>query len=101
MAKTPPKKPKDPAHPTRSKAAREHMPPMSSELEQLLNPAIGRGDARIGSSPGLPPAPPNSKERRADTAAAHKARASTPKDFSSPGFSEAPQSGYVGKTPVK
>jgi excinuclease ABC subunit B len=92
----PPKKPKDPAHPTRSKAAREHMPPMSSELEQLLNPAIGRGEAGMGSGTGLQPPPSNSKDRRADSAAAHKARASTPQ-----GFSEAPQTGYVGKTPVK
>ncbi|MGZ5853625.1 MAG: excinuclease ABC subunit UvrB [Xanthobacteraceae bacterium] len=95
MAK-PPKKPKDPAHPTRSKAAREHMPPMSSELEDLLNPARRRGEAGIGSGTGLQPPPSNSKDRRADSAAAHKARASIPR-----GFSEAPQSGYVGKTPAK
>jgi excinuclease ABC subunit B len=94
MAKSP-KKAKDPAHPTRSKAAREHMPPMSAELEELLNPALRRGDAGIGSGTGLQPPPSNSKDRRADNAAAHKARASTPQ-----GFSEAPQAGYVGKTPV-
>ena len=96
MAKFPdkPKKPKDPAHPTRSKAAREHMPPMRPELEQLLNPAIERGEAGIGSGTGLQPPPDNSKDRRADAAAAHKARKSTPQ-----GFDEAPQSGYVGKSP--
>jgi excinuclease ABC subunit B len=90
-----PRKPKDPARPTRSKAAREHVPPLASELEQLLNPAIARGDAGIGSGTGLQPPPTNSKDRRAEAAAAHKARASTPS-----GFGEAPQSGYVGKTPV-
>jgi excinuclease ABC subunit B len=47
-------------------------------------------------STGLQPPPSNSKDRRADAAAAHKARASTPQ-----GFGEAPQSGYVGKTPAK
>jgi hypothetical protein len=54
MAKTPdrPKKVKDPAHPTRAKAAREHVPPISPELEQLLNPAIGRGEAGVGSGTG-------------------------------------------------
>lgn len=92
----PPKKPKDPAKPTRAKAAREAMPEMSPEIEQLLNPAIGRGEAGMGSGTGLQPPPTNSKDRRADSAAAHKARASTPQ-----GFGEAPQTGYVGKSPVK
>jgi excinuclease ABC subunit B len=90
-----PKKPKDPARPTRAKASREQMPEMSGALEKILNPALGRGEAGIGSGTGLQPPAANSKERRADTAAAHKARASTPE-----GFGEAPQSGYVGKTPV-
>ncbi|HVG50138.1 MAG TPA: excinuclease ABC subunit UvrB [Xanthobacteraceae bacterium] len=94
MAKS--KKPKDPAKPTRAKAAREHVPAMASEIEDLLNPAIRRGDAGMGSGTGLQPPPSNSKDRRADAAAAHKARASTPA-----GFSEAPQAGYVGKTPTK
>jgi len=47
MAKSPdkPKKAKDPAKPTRSKAAREHVPPIEPRLAELLNPAIGRGEA--------------------------------------------------------
>ena len=53
MAKTPPKKPKDPAKPTRAKAAREHMPRMAPEIEQLLNPAIAKGTAGIGSGTGF------------------------------------------------
>jgi excinuclease ABC subunit B len=96
MAKSPPKKPKDPAKPTRAKASREQMPAMSSEHQELLNPALGRGDAGIGSGTGLKPPPTNSKERRAEAAAAHKARASTQQ-----GFGEAPQSGYIAKSPVK
>ena len=65
-------------------------------IEELLNPALGRGDAGIGSGTGLQPPPTNSKDRRAEAAAAHKARASTPQ-----GFGEAPQTGYVAKSPVK
>jgi len=97
MAKSPdkPKKAKDPAKPTRSKAAREHVPPIEPRLAELLNPAIGRGEAGIGSGTGLQPPPGNSKDRRADAAAQHRARKSTPE-----GFSEASQAGYVGKTPV-
>src|SRR5436190_5706177 len=110
MAKNPdtPKKPKDPARPTRSKANRERLPPITLALADLLNPAISKGTAGIGSgtgstSPrrdgeadtrGLQPPPDNSKDRRADAAAAHRARASTPQ-----GFDEASQTGYVGKTP--
>ncbi len=44
---------------------------------------------------GLQPPPDNSFERRADFAAAHKARRSTKK-----GFGEAPQKGYVGRIPA-
>ncbi len=43
---------------------------------------------------GLAPAPDNSFDRRADFANAHRARASVAR-----GFGEAPQQGYVGKTP--
>src|SRR6186713_498375 len=92
----PPKKPKDPATPTRAKASREQMPAMSSEHQDLLNPALRRGDAGIGSGTGLQPPPTNSKDRRAEAALAHKARASTQQ-----GFGEAPQTGYVAKSPVK
>ena len=99
MARSPdtPKKPRDPARPTRSKANREQLPPTEPRLADLLNPAIGRGTAGIGSGTGgtgLQPPPDNSRDRRADAAAAHRARASTPQ-----GFGEAPQTGYVGKTP--
>ena len=99
MARRPdtPKKPRDPARPTRSKANREQLPPTEPTLADLLNPAIGRGTAGIGSGTGgtgLQPPPDNSRDRRADAAAAHRARASTPQ-----GFGEAPQTGYVGKTP--
>jgi excinuclease ABC subunit B len=101
----PPKKPKDPARPTRAKAAREHLPPIAPALADLLNPAINRGEAGVGSQTGLdvpsglkPPAD-NSRDRRADFAAAHRARESTPE-----GFKERPQTGYaspgyVGKAP--
>src|SRR5262245_22229730 len=90
-----PKKPKDPAKPTRAKAAREQLPPIAPALEKLLNPGIEKGTAGPGSQTGLKPPPDNSFDRRADFAAAHQARASTVR-----GFNEAPQSGYVGKTPV-
>jgi excinuclease ABC subunit B len=43
----------------------------------------------------IQPAPDNSFDRRADFANAHRARASVAR-----GFGEAPQQGYVGKTPV-
>ena len=97
MAKPPerPRKPRDPAHPTRAKAAREQLPPIAPALEKLLNPGIGKGTAGPGSQTGLKPPPDNSFDRRADFAAAHKARASTPS-----GFDEAPQKGYVGKSPL-
>src|SRR5262245_31535468 len=89
-----PEKPRDPARPTRSKANREQLPPIAPALADLLNPAIKRGEAGVGSQTGLQPPPDNSRDRRADAAAAHRARASTPQ-----GFGEAPQGGYVGKTP--
>ncbi|MGA7611920.1 MAG: DEAD/DEAH box helicase family protein, partial [Xanthobacteraceae bacterium] len=96
MAKNPdtPKRPRDPARPTRSKANREQLPPIAPALADLLNPAIKRGDAGVGSQTGLQQPPDNSRDRRADAAAAHRARASTPQ-----GFGEASQAGYVGKTP--
>src|SRR5262252_2056309 len=111
----PPKKPKDPARPTRAKAAREALPQIAPALADLLNPAINRGEAGVGSQTGLPPAYPppragegregasglqppadNSRDRRADFAAAHRARAST-----ADGLSERPQAGYVGKSPLQ
>ena len=70
---------------------------MSSEHEELLNPAISPGRCQV-----LAPARDSRrrrqtpKDRRAEAAAAHKARASTQQ-----GFGEAPQTGYVAKSPVK
>jgi excinuclease ABC subunit B len=52
----------------------------------------GEGDERASK---LAPPPDNSFDRRADFANAHRARASVAR-----GFGEAPQQGYVGKTPV-
>ncbi len=94
---------KDPAKPTRAKAARPDVPPLDPTLAELLNPGIGQGRAGVGSQTGAPaknqvsglqPPPDNSWDRRADFANAHKARASTR------GLGEAPQQGYVGKAPV-
>ncbi|HEY2137206.1 MAG TPA: DEAD/DEAH box helicase family protein, partial [Xanthobacteraceae bacterium] len=85
----PPKKPKDPAKPTRAKAARPDTHPIGPALADLLNPAINRGEAGVGSQTGLQPPPDNSRDRRADFSAAHRARLSVP-----PGFGEVPQSPY-------
>src|SRR5579862_7057394 len=76
MAKNPdaPKKPKTP----KSKAHRPEVQPIGPALAELLNPAINRGDAGMGSGTGLQPPPDNSWDRRAGgEAAAHRARAST------------------------
>src|SRR3974390_1319512 len=77
----PPKKPKDPARPTRAKAARPQEPATPDSLAALLNPAIKKGTAGLGSGTGLQPPPDNSFDRRADFSAAHKARKSVPKGF--------------------
>src|SRR5205807_1036859 len=84
-----PKKPRDPARPTRAKAARPDTKPIAPALADLLNPAINRGEAGVGSQTGLQPPPDNSRDRRAAFAAAHRARKSTPT-----GFGEVPQSPY-------
>jgi excinuclease ABC subunit B len=93
-------KAKDPARPTRAKAARPELPPIAPALADLLNPAINRGEAGVGSQTGqqdvksgLQPPADNSRDRRNDFAEAHRARASTPG-----GFTERPQSGYVAKS---
>lgn len=66
-----------------SKAHRPDVQPIGPALAELLNPAINRGDAGLGSGTGLQPPPDNSRDRRAGgEAAAHRARASTPKEFS-------------------
>ncbi|MGE5771518.1 MAG: DEAD/DEAH box helicase family protein, partial [Hyphomicrobiales bacterium] len=92
MAKNPdkPKKSKDPARPTRAKAARPDEKPTPDALANLLNPGIGRGTAGMGSSTGLQPPPDNSWDRRRDFSEAHKARKSTPREFN-----EAPQRDYT------
>ncbi|MGA7804350.1 excinuclease ABC subunit UvrB [Bradyrhizobium sp.] len=82
MAKNPdaPRKPgKTPKSKTpNSKASRPEVQPIGPALAELLNPAINRGDAGLGSGTGLQPPPDNSWDRRAGgEAAAHRARAST------------------------
>ena len=78
MAKSPDsRKGKDPARPTRAKAAREPLSPIEPALEKLLNPGIAKGTAGVGSGTGLKPPPDNSFDRRADFSAAHTARKST------------------------
>jgi excinuclease ABC subunit B len=92
---------KDPAKATRAKASRPEMPPLEPKLADLLNPAIGRGEAGPGSQTGLQPPPDNSFDRRADFSAAHRARKSTLKtEPAARGFDEAPQRGYVARTPL-
>src|SRR5215813_7200100 len=77
MAKTP-APPKKPGKSPKSKAHRPEVQPIEPALAELLNPAINRGDAGMGSSTGLRPPPDNSWDRRAGgEAAAHRARAST------------------------
>jgi len=56
---------KDPAKPTRAKAARPDAAPIDPSLADLLNPAIGRGRAGVGSQTGLD----EKKQKRAARAA--------------------------------
>ena len=77
MAKNP-DHPKKPAKSPKSKAHRPDVQPIGPALAELLNPAINRGDAGLGSGTGLQPPPDNSWDRRAGgEAAAHRARKST------------------------
>ena len=77
MAKNP-KNPKKPVKTPKSKAHRPDVRPIAPALAELLNPAINRGDAGLGSGTGLRPPPDNSKDRRSGgEAAVHRARAST------------------------
>jgi hypothetical protein len=49
--------------------------PIGPALAELLNPAIAKGEAGIGSGTGLQPPPDNSKDRRSGgEAAIHRAR---------------------------
>jgi excinuclease ABC subunit B len=92
MSKSPPKKSKDPARPTRAKANRPDSPAVPEALADILNPALNKGTAGMGSgtgqNSGLEPPPDNSRDRRAGNAAEHQARKSTK------GFEEAPQADY-------
>src|SRR6266849_5949670 len=77
MAKNP-NHPKKPVKTPKSKAHRPDVQPIGPALAELLNPAINRGDAGLGSGTGLQPPPDNSKDRRSGgEAAVHRARAST------------------------
>src|SRR5690242_20139345 len=81
----------------KSKAHRPEVQPIGPALAELLNPAINRGDAGVGSGTGLQPPPDNSWDRRSGgEAAAHRARKSTPKDFPAP-QSSAPDSSVAAK----
>src|SRR6201995_2520006 len=100
MAKNP-QNPKKPTKTPKSKAHRPDVQPIGPALAELLNPAINRGDAGMGSGTGLQPPPDNSWDRRSGgEAAAHRARASTRdkgKDVAkrdTEGFEEAPQANY-------
>jgi len=92
MAK-PPKKPKDPAKPTRAKAARPNAAVTPDALADLLNPAINKGTAGLGSGTGLSPPPDNSWDRRRDFSAAHTARKSA-KEKEPKGLAERPQADF-------
>src|SRR5262249_44993140 len=65
------------ASPRRPRRAGRRRPPIEPALADLLNPGIGQGTAGPGSQTGLKPPPDNSFDRRADFAAAHRARKST------------------------
>src|SRR5271167_2525283 len=95
MAKNP-DAPKKPVKTPKSKAHRPDVQPIGPALAELLNPAINRGDAGMGSGTGLQPPPDNSKDRRSGgEAAVHRARASTKVDGGRGegrrGLEEAPQ----------
>src|SRR5712692_5231687 len=79
MAKKPAPPAKSPKTKTpNSKAHRPDVQPIGPALAELLNPAINRGDAGLGSGTGLQPPPDNSRDRRSGgEAAVHRARAST------------------------
>src|SRR5204862_8049300 len=97
-----PDAPKKTGKTPKSKAHRPDVQPIGPALAELLNPAINRGDAGMGSGTGLQPPPDNSWDRRAGgEAAAHRARASTKgtsddvaKRDARQGLEEAPQANY-------
>src|SRR5262249_6617221 len=59
---------KDPAKPTRAKAARPETPEIDPALAELLNPAIGRGRAGVGSQTGIKHESRGDHEMRGDAA---------------------------------
>ena len=67
----------------------------SSHAPRLATPTPNPSPQGGGENKGLQPPPDNSFDRRADFSAAHRARKSTVQ-----GFDEAPQRGYVARTPV-
>jgi excinuclease ABC subunit B len=122
---------KDPARPTRAKANRADLAPLEPALAQLLNPAIEKGTAGVGSQTGLVP-PSGKGERKPVPAAAPTARPAPlpPSNVHAPaglqpppdnsfdrradfanahrarrstqeGFHEAPQAGYAASTPTE
>src|ERR1700722_3912055 len=99
MAKSP-NSPKKPGKAPKSKApsSKAHRPevqPIGPALAELLNPAINRGDAGMGSGTGLQPPPDNSWDRRAGgEAAAHRARTSTRGTSEDVARRDAPQGNY-------
>src|SRR3954447_12958846 len=101
MAKSPdrPKRPRAKTPKAKPGAGRPDVQPIGPALAELLNPAIAKGEAGIGSGTGLQPPPDNSKDRRAGgEAAMHRARKSTPKNFpddAARGLGEAPQSEFA------
>ena len=108
MAKNP-DTPKKPSKTPKSKAHRPDVQPIGPALAELLNPAINRGDAGMGSGTGLQPPPDNSKDRRSGgEAALHRARASTrgssddvaKRDASLPSPAE-PARGGLGESPQR
>ena len=66
----------------KSKAHRPDVQPIGPALAELLNPAINRGDAGLGSGTGLQPPPDNSRDRRSGgEASGHRARPAKPNGF--------------------
>src|ERR1700681_2487246 len=63
MAKNP-QNPKKPVKTPKSKAHRPDVQPIGPALAELLNPAINRADAGMGSGTGREPPPRNSFRRR-------------------------------------
>ncbi|MDO9414399.1 MAG: DEAD/DEAH box helicase family protein, partial [Pseudolabrys sp.] len=91
----PPKKPKDPARPTRAKASRPADAEVPQALADILNPGINKGTAGMGSGTGIQPPPDNSFDRRRDFSAAHTARKTKSVPLP-PGLGESPQADFTG-----